>query len=336
MGTLGHRNQLVSKPAGRKIAAKKQKTPGKFGKFARRAGLVAGIAIIAPSLLNAQGNIKTQVNKPADEQTQIMMAASGESTPENTYTVPDARPKTTEKPAPVVNKLGQTIIGEPFCDVRFEGDKIIFKNFAFTNEITEMSKEVHNETQGSFKKQATIVYLKERHTILVHCGYCLVHLRIEKDLSTGKWKDPYVSTFEADSLIANVIVPKDGSFAMFQVGNSMLVYQTGKDRPFSIDGRIFTHAGAIYEDAARGVFIATTPTELFVKTRENTITYNYIERGLRELQMPYFIEGKERNVIEMRDANLKTPAGKRVVMKIQVNNLDNLQFELDDILVGRR
>ena len=91
MGTLRHRKPIVSKPADRKITIKKPKTPGKFGKFARRLGLVAGITtgIIAPSLSNAQGSIKTQVNKPTDKQTEIMMAAAGErSLPRNTYIVP--------------------------------------------------------------------------------------------------------------------------------------------------------------------------------------------------------------------------------------------------------
>ena len=280
MGTLGHRNQLVSKPADRKITIKKPK----FGKFARRAGLVAGIAtgIIAPSLLKAQGNIKDQVNRPTDKQIEIMIAASGESTNANTYTVPDARPKTTEKPAPVVNKLGQTIIGEPFCDVRFDGETIIFENVKIANREIRAIDNLHNETDGDFQKDATIVFVKQNNSVFVHNGKLLAHYQFIKDpaeIGGLKLQQRVVAEARENNYIEKTaIISKDGSLVIFFQGNkATYIYETGnggKESVHVVDGRIFTHSGAIYEDAVRGVFVAITDTLILTKSPEGVFSVN--------------------------------------------------------------
>gem|GEM_PF-6314231 len=307
------------------------KTPGKSGRFARRALLGAALfgAIAAPLVLNAQKSANTAL-LPSDVKNKLGVAAVDSKLPAKTYVMGkdtlktmasvDARAKpaevkdaakANETPAPVVNKLGQTIIGEPFCDVRFEGEKVIFENIKLANQNIMMTDEVHSEVRGDFQKDATIVFVKQNKSVFVHNGLMLAQYRFTKDSNeVGDVRLDRISVTESrgnNHIEKTAIIAKDGSLVIFPCEQATLIYETAKDKKniHELSGRIFTHPGAIYEDIENGIFVATTPTELFVKINEKVFLIVYNTRwGDGPALVKPIITRLDNNDIELTDSTM--------------------------------
>lgn len=93
MGTQGHLKQKTRKQSDSPTTTKR---PGKFGRFARRAVLFAGLAagIIAPSLSSAQGKDIAKAFPSQDgDKNKIALTTAGEKLlPKNTLVLPDTAP----------------------------------------------------------------------------------------------------------------------------------------------------------------------------------------------------------------------------------------------------
>ena len=297
------------------------KTPGKSGRFARRLGLVGGIAtgLTFSSVLSAQPLNTSRSADKADAKMEI--AAVNSKLPAKTYVMGkdtlknlasvDARAKANETPAPVVNKLGQTIIGEPFCDVRFEGEKVIFENLAGADKRLQITDILHNEIGGDFNKDATIVFVKQTNSVFVHNGKLLAHYRLIKDpnaLGGIKIEPQLVTENNGLPLSKTPIISKDGKLVIFSQDDGCVAYETGKrgkEAGHTFNGRLFTHSGAIYEDVEKGIFVATTPTELFVKNVDKILIADYTLQFGEGPSLEKPIIDKEGQYIRIRDPTMK-------------------------------
>ena len=299
MGTLRHRNQRVSKPEHKESAAKKPKTP-RNGRFVRNLLLTAGIAtgIIAPSLLNAQDNIKRPINKPTDKQNEIMIAAAGESTPANTYTVPA--------------RDGKSLGSDPsqkWCDgIEIANGELTFKGINIHGRRGNATVDVKGFFDTFGITDATTENIKW----------------VEFRIINGEKK----AYFVVETELMSVLVTSNPDFEKTNDtwGKAMLATDISK---------IFTHPGAIYI-ATDGAVVATTPTTLIIiqagpygKKFSRTYKKMFGEE-VDNLKNPRFNRSTIENTVELRDETFITQKGNKVVITIPIYNWDGISASVDE------
>ena len=321
MGTLRHQKQSASKPAGRKNTAKKPKTPGKIGRFARRLGLVAGIAtgIIAPSLSSAQDHIKKQVNTPADSPAQITMASAGERAPANTYVVPttDGKDTTANLAMNARAKPDGEKKMEPgpdpslkWCDgIAIEDGKLIFRGVS--------AHEKHGDASVDISKLLEVVGLTDATTANIKWQ----QLRI----INGEKKAYFVVETERMSVLMS-------SNPDFEKGDD-----TWGRALYAPDGtKIFSNSDAICV-TDDGSVVATTPTTLLIiqtgmKGKKFAHTYKEMfGEDVDNLKNPRFNRSTTNDTVELRDETMITPQGKKVVITIPIYRWDGISASIDEM-----
>jgi hypothetical protein len=213
------------------------------------------------------------------------------------------------------------IFGEKFCDVRFSGKMIFFENNRILGTNLSAEMKVHNKRMENFQKEAIIVYLKKKNTIFLHNGLLLLQFVCEKDPTSPEGMTlRQVSEIESinNSFDSNVVISDNEDIVIFTIGNRSLICDIDNEKNDEIDGIIFTHNEAIYNDAAAGIFVATTPTCLFVKTEEKTIEISYDDIGLPTMTNPTLTFNLNKKMVEMRDVVLKNGKGEKVVIGISI------------------
>jgi hypothetical protein len=282
------RNVMIKSPSRHLLKkaprAKKQKEKTLFGPIAARiavaasflALLTAGAAFGQNSppqnlALNPPARNTGMADRKQDElgQTYAIVPDSGR------YLAMSGNPKPKIEPGTGSTPTNYTIVGEPFCNVSFDGDNIIFKNFAFGDANQVITAQANNETKGSFQKNATVVYVKEKNAILVHNGYYLAQFLFKNDLKTnGKINCAKVGITEARVPFENgAFVSKGGSLVNVFQSENTIVYPAGAPAGYRLVGRVFTHEGAIYDDVKSGITVEATKTELFVRTTKGTYAW---------------------------------------------------------------
>jgi len=318
--------------------------PGRIKRLAGRLLLASGIAtaIVAPKLALAQ-SLPTTIKDP-------LPIAANYIAPENkplTYdasdkyvkpdgvpdTLPgramDARAKKNPKVGPGPNPNAPIIIGEKFCDVSFEGENVIFENVSIADKDIKVSVGLHDETNGNFQKGVTIVFVKQTNSILIHNGKLLAHYRFIKDPNKYGGLDleqVVIAEVKGLPFSKSPIVSKDGSLVIFAQDDGAIIYLTeksGKESVYGLEGKLFTHPGAVYEDVEKGIFVASTPTALFVKTGEKIIIINYnIQFG----EGPAFTNptlDKYKDKIRIRDPTMPDQYMRLDPLKMTIGLFDN-------------
>jgi hypothetical protein len=165
--------------------------------------------------------------------------------------------------------------GEKFCDVKVMDGKVVVENYFVNGE--KNNYEVNNLLLKSEEmKNLQIIYIRESDMIYLRGDHGLYYVKFFVD---GAIKNVEVAGLGFPTLISSKFVKgNDNSLIVFTTEKTIAIVKVGEWPPqtFAHDGsEFFTHKGAVYEDLAKGIIVATTPTTLFVKVKDKIQVINY-------------------------------------------------------------
>jgi len=192
------------------------------------------------------------------------------------------------------------IYGEKFCDVKVMDGKVVVENYVVNGE------KINSVADLKFKnfdmKNLQIIYMKDKNIVFLQGdhGICKIKFSVDGSAVTNGLQIP--------SLVSPKFVKSnDNSVIAFTSEKTLFVANVGDWPPqqFAHDGsEFFTHQGAVYDDPAKGIFIATTPTTLFVKVAEKINVINY---DLQFGEGPPFVDPKitsEKGMLVIKDPSM--------------------------------
>ena len=311
MDMLRHRKSTEGKKPDRLNAAKK---PGKTGRFARRAGLVAGITlgIIAPSLLKSQ----SPGPAPDDKRNEITLASASNSLPANTYTVPatDGKDTLTHYYANAnAKKKAEVEPGSPpeqrWCEgIAIENGKLIFKGISAHGKTGSASVDISKWLKVAGLTDVTTENIKWHEFRIIN----------------GEKKAYFVIETESISVLMS-------SNPDFEKGDDTW----GKAVCATDRTKILRNPGAVFvtED---GTIVATTPTTLLmiqtgIDGKKFSRTYKEMfGEDVDNLKNPRFSGSATNDVVELRDETFVTQLGNKVVITIPIYNWDGISASVEE------
>ena len=209
-------------------------------------------------------------------------------------------PKTKQERASAVKPTdtggtAMTEIGEKFCDVEVKDGTISVFDYVFNGQ--KYGGEIRSDRLKPEEMQgARIFYFKDQKSFYVITDYKIVFFKLAVQNGTLRAGIFYSAVMD-NKINPESIVSKDNSFLLLSTKNQLLSLVVGglptdtadPIQGFSFDGsRFFTHEDAIYEDPTNGIFVATTPTTLFVHTPKGINLWEYSEmvEGMQPISHP--------------------------------------------------
>lgn len=200
------------------------------------------------------------------------------------------------------------IYGEKFCDVRIADGKIIVENYVANGNKFEDELALSN-LKIKYMKNLQIVYIKDKNIVYLRGDYGIYSVTFDVK---GDKCHIVGEGYAIPRLVSSTFVKSsDNSTIVFTEEKSMIIFKVGEWPPalFNHDGsEFFTHEGAVYEDAAKKINVASTPTTLFVKSGEQIFIIKYDDRlgPGPALENPildkYLYEGRE--TVRIRDPSM--------------------------------
>ena len=152
------------------------------------------------------------------------------------------------------------IYGEKFCDVKLANDKVVLDNVHINGKIASFG-ELNIEIKLKDMSNLQIIYMKNVNAVVLRGDHGLCTLKISEE--NGRI---YVEGggYYIPELVGSIFVKSsDDKILSFPSEKSLFVFENGAWPPVTHahDGsEFFTHKGAVYEDAVKGILVASTPT----------------------------------------------------------------------------